>query len=142
MRSRRLDVPRRRAVVEEARDENHPLHNDFEWDDTEAAHQYRLQQARHLISYTLTQVAEKPGQDIPMYVSLTTDRKLVGGGYRAVTDVLKDPVARQRMVDDALDEMRRFEEKYRLLDELAQIFAAVRTVRAKSSKKPMHVAAP
>ena len=37
------------AVVEDARDPESPLHDLFLWDDTEAAHQYRLSQARGVI---------------------------------------------------------------------------------------------
>lgn len=37
------------AVVEDARDESSPLHDQFEWDDSEAAKQWRLEQARALI---------------------------------------------------------------------------------------------
>jgi tRNA A37 N6-isopentenylltransferase MiaA len=36
-------------VVEAARDDASPLHDAFEWSDTEAAEQFRLQQARRLI---------------------------------------------------------------------------------------------
>ena len=36
-------------VVKDASDESSPLHSYFTWDDTEAAHQYRLDQARTLI---------------------------------------------------------------------------------------------
>lgn len=36
-------------VVMDARDESSPLHAFFTWDDTEAAHQFRLDQARTLI---------------------------------------------------------------------------------------------
>jgi hypothetical protein len=36
-------------VVKEAADPNSPLHEDFEWDDTEAGRLYRLSQARALI---------------------------------------------------------------------------------------------
>lgn len=37
------------AVVEAARTKRSPLHEFFEWDDSTAAHEYRLDQARHLI---------------------------------------------------------------------------------------------
>jgi hypothetical protein len=37
------------AVVEEARDEESPLHESFEWDDSKAAEAHRLFQARDLI---------------------------------------------------------------------------------------------
>lgn len=36
-------------VVEAARDPAHPLHNRFTWDDAEAAHEHRLNEARHVI---------------------------------------------------------------------------------------------
>jgi hypothetical protein len=37
------------AVLTEARDPENPLHKHFEWDDSEAAEQHRLAQARNLI---------------------------------------------------------------------------------------------
>ena len=37
------------AVIEAAQDENHPLHDRFDWNDSTAAHNWRRQQARQLI---------------------------------------------------------------------------------------------
>ncbi len=37
-------------LVEAARDRNHPLHEDFDWDDKSAAHQHRLHTARIIIA--------------------------------------------------------------------------------------------
>jgi len=37
------------AVIEAAKDPESPLHGEFTWDDAEAAHKYRLVQARALI---------------------------------------------------------------------------------------------
>lgn len=37
------------AVLADAQDKSSPLHDQFTWDDTEAAHQWRLEQARTLI---------------------------------------------------------------------------------------------
>lgn len=37
------------AVIEDAQDKASPLHDQFTWDDTEAAKQWRLEQARSLI---------------------------------------------------------------------------------------------
>lgn len=37
------------AVIDDARSPDSPLHGEFEWDDSAAAHAYRLDQARHLI---------------------------------------------------------------------------------------------
>lgn len=38
-----------RAVVDAARPEDSPIHDQFEWDDSEAAEQYRIAQARRLV---------------------------------------------------------------------------------------------
>ncbi len=58
------------AVVEAARDEASPLHPYFEWDDTEAAHQYRLVQARKLIVRVGVTRVEQP----PKYVNVVITR--------------------------------------------------------------------
>ena len=48
------------SVLDEARDEASPLHTHFEWDDSEAAEQYRLVQARGLIRRYKVTVEVKP----------------------------------------------------------------------------------
>jgi hypothetical protein len=49
-----LERPGRRItaeiLVQAARSPSHPLHGDFDWNDTRAAHRYRLDQARSLIA--------------------------------------------------------------------------------------------
>lgn len=40
------------VVVEEARPKRSPIHDEFEWDDAKAAHQYRLSTARRMIQVT------------------------------------------------------------------------------------------
>jgi hypothetical protein len=50
-------------VVSKARPKNSPLHNEFTWDDSDAAHKYRLVQARTLIrSVTVVTEAKEPVQ--------------------------------------------------------------------------------
>jgi hypothetical protein len=44
------DGPLPEAVVREARNPKHPLHECFDWNDEKAAHEHRLDQARALIS--------------------------------------------------------------------------------------------
>ena len=84
-------------VVAFATDPNTALHSHFEWDDTEAAREYRLVQARTVIRLIVTVIGEDP---VPMrtYVSLPSDR-VVGGGYRALQDVVNDESRRQRSND-------------------------------------------
>ena len=53
-------VLRPEDVVSFAADPDTELHSRFEWDDTEAAQQYRLWQARQLIRVTVTVLPPRP----------------------------------------------------------------------------------
>ena len=75
-------------VVEAAKDEDSPLHECFTWDDTEAAKQYRLVQARRLISCDVIWPDGDKEKPAPRWVSLTDDRKRPGGGYRETKQVI------------------------------------------------------
>lgn len=43
-----------KTLLDECRDENSPLHDEFEWNDGIAAEKYRENQARHIISCLVT----------------------------------------------------------------------------------------
>ena len=113
------------AVVEAARPTNSALHSRFEWDDGKASEQYRLWQARQLISLVITAVKPETREyDVHTYISLRADRN-ADGGYRLITDVLANKDMRIQMVTDAFAELRTFRAKYGQLRELAQIFRAM-----------------
>lgn len=111
-------------VVSEAQHPESVLHPYFEWNDTKAAHEHRLEQARKLIrvSVTILPGAEDYGP-IRAYVKLNDDNP--NQGYRASTEVLSDTHNRKRLLDQALKEMATFRNKYRVLTELAEIFKAM-----------------
>ena len=114
-------------VVEFARDPSTALHVKFTWDDTEAARQHRLWQARSLISIVVTTL---PGQtkEFRAFVSMQDDRKERGGGYRFTIAVLSDKEKRAKLLAEALADFDRWKEKYETLEELGEVFAARRKV--------------
>jgi hypothetical protein len=117
---RAIDVVREASVV------SSPLHGHFNWDDTEAAHQWRLQQARQLIRVTVeTLPYDEPQYLVRAFTSLTPDRLIEGGGYRATVEVLRTPTERQQMILDCLEELNRLKVKYHILTELAALFKAI-----------------
>lgn len=61
------------AVVEAAADATNPLHPAFEWNDSKAAHEHRLGQARGLIRAVITVEAGKT--DAPLYVHVSVDNE-------------------------------------------------------------------
>lgn len=101
------------------------LHAEFEWDDTEAAHQFRLEQARRIIRLNIN-VLETPNGDVtvPMYVSLVSDRRN-GGGYRTLESVISNEELRAQLLQQALDEFQRVRRKYQTLQELRPVFTAL-----------------
>ena len=122
------------AVVERARSSESPLHRYFEWSDSEAAHQYRLEQARHLIRCSVTVL---PGAEGPVraFASLMPDRVRAGGGYRHTVDVMCDSEMRERLLSQALDELHRIRRGYKQLNELAPVFQALDAVERRCIRR-------
>ena len=123
-------------VVSVAESESSPLHSWFEWDEGQAAHAWRLEQARHLLRVTVRLIGignEK--KSVRVFVSLTTDQQEDGGGYRQLVVVMSDKALRKQLLKDALAEMERFQKKYQELKELAEVFAAMKHVKTKQTAR-------
>lgn len=115
------------------------LHGKFQWDNTKAAHQYRLWQARELIvTVEVTYPDQKKRQE---YVSLVTERRPSKSnpnqpvGYTALVDVLSDKQRRENFLAQALFDYERVGERYRDLTELAGVREEVRLVRSRTNRK-------
>lgn len=122
-------------VVEAARPKTSPLHSSFTWDDTEAAREYRLWQARMLINVTVEYLDSNSSiGPTRVLVSLTPDRAMPGGGYRLMTHVLADSTQRAQLLEDAYQEMERFQQKYAMLKELTEVFAVMKRVGKRKRK--------
>jgi hypothetical protein len=115
-------------VVREAERGESPLHAHFQWNNSVAAHEYRLQQARGLIRVSVEYLSSEPIVS-RVFVSLSMDR-YPGGGYRVTASVLENIDNRSLMLRDALAELRRVETKYRALTELANVFDAMHQIAA------------
>lgn len=115
------------AVVDAARPADSILHDRFEWDDSEAAEQYRLWQARQLIRCSVI-MEPRTETTVRAFVSLTADRETEGGGYRETVRVLARAEGRASLLADALAELEVFQRKYAALTELAAVFSAARSL--------------
>ena len=118
-------------VVEAARPPKSPLHDRFTWDDSEAARQFRLVEARNLIRTTIQYV--KVGDEdrsFRVFCSLSPDREEDGGGYRETVAVLENKAYREQLLADALAELKTFETRYTRLQELAGVLKEIRKVLA------------
>jgi len=119
-------------VVDFARDPNTALHSRFTWEDSEAAEKWRLHEARNILRVAVF-VPKGSTKPIRAYVSLRDDRS-AAGGYRSVVDVLSDAELRDKMLREALEEFRLFQQKYRVLSELAPLFEAAARVRKQKAR--------
>jgi hypothetical protein len=120
-------------VVNYAEDDTSPLHLFFQWDDSEAAHQYRIWQARQLIS-TVVVILPNTKKHISAYVSFKDSRRNDGGGYLPIATVLTNTEYRSRLLNEAFDDLRGWELKYHKLQELAKIYEAIKTTRKHFNK--------
>ena len=119
-------------VLREARDEASILHRHFEWDDSEAAEQYRKQQARVLIQRCKISLVETDPVRVRAFVSLPTDREN-GGGYRLTSEVLGDESMKEELLHDIRLTIARWTTKLHLLDQ--DLVEAILAVESKVSKQ-------
>jgi hypothetical protein len=107
-------------VVDAASAPTHPLHPRFEWDDTEAARQYRLVQAGRIIRSVRVEVEPAAGRD-PVQVRAFLSRNDIGvadepdevGTYEPVESVIADDIKRSAW-------FRRLEQDWKALRRRAQ----------------------
>jgi hypothetical protein len=117
-------------VVDDARNDNSPLHSYFEWDDGAAAEAYRLSQARGLIR---TVVAIYTHDDRPA----TRTRAFVHvpepgtPHYRSMSDAMSKKATRELVLQKAWREFQQFRKRYADLKEFSKIFEAADEVAAK-----------
>jgi hypothetical protein len=125
-------------VVEWAR--THPdsdLHNAPQfhgWDIKRSAHQAWIAGARQLIAIHI-----RTEEGVRELVSLSIDRSRKGGGYRFVSDVLRDKRLHDVMLADALKELERVQFKYQQLNELKPVWKATERVRQRKQRKEERV---
>ena len=109
-------------VVTSARDPKSPLHRHFEWDDSEAAEQWRLAQARTLIASVRVKLQSAPERP-PLRAFVHIPSPLPH--YESAKLAMSDPVKRDMILRRALTELDSFKRRYAELSELSQVFDSI-----------------
>jgi hypothetical protein len=121
-------------VVAYAKNPKTALHSQFEWDDTEAARAFRIEQARRLIRITVTLIKTPTKEEsVRAFVSLSSDRTQ-GGGYRDIEAVLSSKTMREQLLADAMAELEVFRLKYKHVKELVEVFRVIKRVKKRYTK--------
>ena len=123
------------AVIDDARNDNSPLHRLFEWDDTEAARQHRLWQARHLIGSVVVRLVGGQGEPPKLTRAFVNLRVEEGQFYTSIRAAMADPDQRAIVLADALRDLQRIERKYGDLEELAALFAELAKVEVAKPRR-------
>jgi hypothetical protein len=104
-------------VLDDARHDNSPLHSFFEWSDSAAANQYRLQQARGLIRSVVAVYVGGNKQEIRQraYIHISTPSP----HYREAIHALSQTETRKLVLDRAMNELNAWRARYKDLEEFA-----------------------
>lgn len=114
-------------LLDASRDENAPLHNCFEWNDTIAAENFRRAQAAHLIRSIEVKIIrnDREPTTIRALVNVQSDTARRQGEYISIRRAMDVPEYRTRVLKDALSELRSFQKKYSIYEELADVCTAI-----------------
>lgn len=118
---------RAEKVVAVASAADHPLHHKFEWNNSEAAHRYRLTQAESMIRSVKVVIDRGPTAEpiqVRAYVAqqeLGTDVAAGPGTYRDVREVISNDVARAAWFQTMRRDWERLRRKYEIHKEFADM---------------------
>ena len=113
-------------ILEEARPEDSPLHPFFEWDDSQAAENFRLFQAGMLIRSVKLRVTsiDARGQITDYRVRAWVPRRYLDGDvgtYLPVEQARDDPKIREALTRAMLRDAEAFRRRYEHLDEFSRV---------------------
>lgn len=124
-------------VVKAAKNPKSPLHPCFEWDDEEAAHQYRLHQARNLVNHVRVRFVDEEGDEIePPRRVFVRDIDDEGSHYREIVDVQEAETV-DRIMAKAISDLADWVDRYQdLADQLPGVFSEVyKAIRAEKKRR-------
>jgi hypothetical protein len=117
-------------IVEEASDPDHVLHDEFEWNDTEAGHSFRLMQAGALVRGVRLNIIreDKPTKSIELtttraFVSRPTQRGV--NGYEKLESIMSDEAAKQELLEAAKNDLLTLKRRYENLQQLGKIWHTI-----------------
>lgn len=121
-------------VLAAAKPKSSPLHQHFQWDDTEAAKQYRLIQAGQLIRRVRITYAPTENKEfrVRAFVNVTpettTEDENPRGHYVPFHTAIAVPSYREQLLANARRDAETFKAKYSTLEEVLPIIQAIDSI--------------
>lgn len=110
-------------LLDANRNENAPLHNEFEWNDGIAAEKYRISQAGHIIRslcVTFEPIETEKPETIRAFFKVESAEN-----YEHINAFLEDADKNKELLQLARKELRAFAKKYRQLKELQSVIQMI-----------------
>lgn len=102
-------------------DPEHPLHSQFEWDDTVAGHKYRIEQAGRLLRVTYKPM---PGQTTELRAfHVRRNEETETSEYVPTEEIVADPLALEILLRSMKRDWKIFERRYHTLEGFAEYVA-------------------
>ena len=129
-------------IVDASRSKTAKLHNEFEWDNKKAGELFRCEQARAVLRSIEVVYDEAPQTPVRFYsvqtvVETDTEPQASKRVYTSTREMMADPEGRDQVLARAIREAGAFMERYANLQELAQVFDAIKATTAKIAKRKM-----
>jgi hypothetical protein len=117
-------------ILNDAKNDNSPLHSFFEWSDSAAAHQHRLSQARGLIRAVVAIYVQpdKPAVRQKAYVHIAQGET---SHYRETSHAMQVKSTRDIVLKTAWREFQAWRNRYKDLKEFSDLFNAADQVETK-----------
>lgn len=120
------------TIVQDAKKEDSPLHDYFEWDDETAAHEYRTEQARYLLRHIHVVIKKPDGGEEEVRAFHSVTAKVItpatneqGTAFVSLQGILSDEEWRQELISKAFKELESWRRRYATYKELAKAVEAV-----------------
>jgi hypothetical protein len=125
-------------VIAEARKARSPLHRFFDWDDTSAAHQYRLDQARYYIRHVevvlITPEGAKPTRGWHRVQLEIEDSS--SGAYVQSCRIRKDRELSNQVIASAMRELHGWQRRYADYESVfGEVFVAVKKTEKRLARR-------
>lgn len=117
------------TLLEASKPEDAPLHNDYEWNDTKAAVNWRFHQSRHfMISLVTVHVDESSTDEHAEPLIVRAVFPTGQSRYEPLTAIVKEQSKYDKLLETAFRELQSFKKKYETLKELQPVFDAIAAI--------------
>lgn len=120
-------------LVEEAKKKRSPIHNCFEWDNSMAAEQFRIVQAREILRFLVVVIESETENDEEIYVrgfiAPLEKEEDSQTSYLTISEVMADEDLDKAYKQQILGELKAIKHKSKSYDEFSRVNRAIEEIK-------------